>query len=154
LRLAKGFGIGIILLQLAGLILSGLSFHTLFSVTSAALTSDAFRYASSDDDSTGEMTVKVEGELRNYAFLAADIYLEAEILNVEEEYVASNSTSVHLGAGKRQPLTLTIRIPEEEAERWRAGEDKGSLEFTFGIRTLENLVGFSSTSIIPMGGGE
>ena len=151
LKRAKELGIGIIVLQLVGYVLFGLSYYTLFTVMSTTLSGDALMFTSSEDESTGEMTLKVEGDLRNDGFLGADVSLEVRILNSNEEYVASNSTSVYLNRGARHPISITLLIPAEETRRWSSEEDKGFFEFTLGIRTLWDLVGFRNTSKSPVG---
>jgi len=153
LKGAKALGLVIAALQVAGLVLFAVSFHTLYTVMSSAFSGDAFTYTATMDEATGSLALRLEGGLRNDGFIGADLSLEAAVLNLDEEYIARNSTAVHLDAGAQRSVTLILRIPAGKVQQ--AGLEGGGLfEITFRIRTLEGLVGFTNTMRIRGGGEE
>lgn len=151
MKAVKAFGIVVVAIQLVGFALFVLSFYTLYTVMSTALSGDALMFTSSEDESTGELTLKIEGDLRNDGYIGADLVVEVGVLDIDEEYVGTNSTTLCLDRGERRRITLTLLIPAEEVQRWRSEKDHGFLEFAFRARTLWDLVGFSNTLKIPMG---
>jgi len=152
LKGVKAFGIVITVLQLLGFVLFALSFHTLYSVMSSAMSGDAFTFAATMDEATGELAIRLEGGLRNDGFLGADLTVEAAVLDVSGEYIDENSTTTRLEAGSQRSLILTLTVPPAETQQ--GGLEKGFLfEIAFRLRTLEDLVGFSNTIRIR-GGGE
>ncbi len=147
----RAFGLGIILLQLSSLAVVALSVHTVLTVLSGAISGETFSFNMNSDLSTGDLLFTLNANLRNSGYLDANLSFEFAVLNADEQYIGRNSTSVNIKAGSTTPFSLSLLIPAELTQGIILDQYEGSLEVTFTVRTLGDLVGF--TNILNIGGG-
>jgi hypothetical protein len=149
----KMLKITIILSQLFSLLLIGLSLHTLVTVSIAAISPETFNLTFNIDESTGDLFVSLESLLTNDASLAVNLFFEVGVLNSDGQNIAKNSTSLNINAGDTSPFSINLWIPSEMARNINLEQNIGTLEVTFTVRTLGDLVGFTNKMVIS-GGGE
>jgi hypothetical protein len=143
----------IILSQLFSLLFIGLSLHTLVTVSLATISPETFNFIVNVDESTGDLFVGLDGNLTNDAFLAVNLFFEVAVLNSDGQSIVKNSTSLNINAGNMSPFSINLRVPTEMAWNIDLEQNIGTLELTFTMRTLGDLVGFTDKMVIT-GGGE
>jgi hypothetical protein len=62
----------------------------------------------------------------------------------DDLYIAVNSTRLYLDPGSRRSLVITLKVPIDAINGYYAGGGT-SLEVQTGVRTLQDLVVFSTT---------
>jgi len=139
-------------LQLAGMIAFALSFHTIFTVFSNAVSGEAFNMEMTVDQSKGTGTLMLSANPRNDGLLGVDLSIELSVVDEDGEYLATNSTSGYIGAGGQQPIVLSLTMPADEIQGLQ--EEEVFLQIALDVRTLENLVGISNTFRLQGGEGE
>ena len=140
--------IGLVALTVA---LFALSLYTLFAGLSGAIQGDAFGLDLNTDESTGDWLFTFDANPRNGGVLAVRLFIQLEIMSLDGESLAKNSTSVYIDAGGQQQFSLTLLIPGEDVQRFLLEEQEGIFEMKFGISTLGDLVGFTQTMRIRGG---
>ncbi len=145
--------ITILLSQLFSLLFLGLSLHTLVTVSLAAISPETFNFTLNVDESTGDLFVILDGNLTNNASLDVTLFFEFAVLNSDGQNIAKNSTSLNINAGDTAPFSIKLLIPTEMAWGINLEKNIGTLEITFTVRTLGDLVGFTNKMVIT-GGGE
>jgi len=153
LKAYKALGALIMALQLAGLVVSVLSFHTLYSVLSSTVAGESFEVELVIDHSTGAGTLTLNALPRNGGFLGADLSMALAVEDADGGDIARDAASGHIGAGGARPFTLGLTLPSEAVQAFQ--EESGVLfEVAIEIRTLEGLVGVSNTLRLRGGGFE
>jgi hypothetical protein len=152
LKIVKALKVGIIALQLITVLVLAISLHTLFSGLSSAVSTDGLSLKVNADESTGDLLFLVRANPRNSGFLGLNLFFEAGLLNLDEECIAKNSTSINIDAGAQHPFTLTLRVQAEDVKDNHIDQNQGILEITFRISTLGDRVGFTNT--LRVRGGE
>ena len=141
----------IFLTQLFSLLLFGLSLHTLVTFSVATISTETFNLTYNIDESSGDLFVLLDGNLKNTATLPVNLFFELAVLNSTEQYIVKNSTSLIINAGDTSPFSINLLIPKELAWSINLDNNIGTLEITFNVRTLGDLVGFTNKMMITGG---
>ena len=140
---AKILGVLIAVVQLASVLAFVASMYTVTAVLSSSLSGEGMALELTVDESTGVGTLQLELYPINPGFLSTDLSVEL-ILLADGEDIASDSSSVSLAAGSQETLSLDLTVDAADMERIITEELETSLEVTFGLRTLYDLVGISN----------
>ncbi len=143
MKLAKILGAIIAVIQLSSVLAFVVSMYTVTAVLSSSLSGEGMALELTVDESTGVGTLQLELYPINPGFLSTDLYVEL-ILLADGEDIASDSSSVSLAAGSQETLSLDLTVDAADMERIITEELETSLEVTFGLRTLYDLVGISN----------
>lgn len=103
------------------------------------------------DESTGDWTLTFAGSPRNNGFLGVSLSLELTISDLDQKVIATNSTTVQIGPGGSQAISLVMKIPAELVPGGDLAAAKGYFEMKMGVRTLGDLMGLSQ--VMKVGGG-
>ena len=139
--------------QLFSLLFLGISLHTIVTVSLAAISTETFNFTFNVDESTGDLFVILDGNFTNNAFLDVTLFFEVSVLNSDGQNITKDSTSMNINAGEKSPFFIKLLIPTEMAWSINLDENIGTLELTFTVRTLGDLVGFTNKMVI-LGGSE
>lgn len=140
---AKILGVIIAVIQLSSVLAFVASMYTVTAVLSSSLSGEGMALELTVDESTGVGTLQLELYPINPGFLSTDLSVEL-ILLADGEDIASDSSSVSLAAGSQETLSLDLTVDAADMERIITEELETSLEATFGLRTLYDLVGISN----------
>ena len=140
---AKILGVIIAVIQLSSVLAFVASMYTITAVLSSSLSGEGMTLELTVDESTGVGTLQLELYPINPGFLSTDLSVEL-ILLADGEDIASDSSSVSLAAGSQETMSLDLTVDAADMERIITEELETSLEATFGLRTLYNLVGISN----------
>lgn len=140
---AKILGLIIAVIQLASVLAFVASMYTVTAVLSSSLSWEGMALELTVDESTGVGTLQLELYPINPGFLSTDLSVEL-ILLADGEDIASDSSSVSLAAGSQETLSLDLTIDAVDMERIITEELETSLEVTFSLRTLYDLIGISN----------
>ena len=140
---AKILGLIIAVIQLASVLAFVASMYTVTAVLSSSLSGEGMALELTVDESTGVGTLQLELYPINPGFLSTDLSVEL-ILLADGEDIASDSSSVSLAAGSQETLSLDLTIDAADMERIITEDLETSLEATFSLRTLYDLVGISN----------
>ena len=143
MKLAKILGAIIAVIQLSSVLAFVVSMYTVTAVLSSSLSGEGMALELTVDESTGVGTLQLELYPINPGFLSTDLSVEL-ILLADGEDIASDSSSVSLAAGSQETLSLDLTIDAADMERIITEELETSLEVTFSLRTLYDLVGISN----------
>jgi hypothetical protein len=133
----------IAVIQLASVLAFVASMYTVTAVLSSSLSGEGMALELTVDESTGVGTLQLELYPINPGFLSTDLSVEL-ILLADGEDIASDSSSVSLAAGSQETLSLDLTIDAVDMERIITEELETSLEVTFSLRTLYDLIGISN----------
>ena len=140
---AKILGLIIAVIQLASVLAFVASMYTVTAVLSSSLSGEGMALELTVDESTGVGTLQLELYPINPGFLSTDLSVEL-ILLADGEDIASDSSSVSLAAGSQETLSLDLTVDAVDMERIITEELETSLEVTFSLRTLYDLIGISN----------
>ncbi|TEU08660.1 hypothetical protein E3J20_08120 [Candidatus Bathyarchaeota archaeon] len=140
---AKILGLIIAVIQLASVLAFVASMYTVTAVLSSSLSGEGMALELTVDEFTGVGTLQLELYPINPVFLSTDLSVEL-ILLADGEDIASDSSSVSLAAGSQETLSLDLTIDAVDMERIITEELETSLEVTFSLRTLYDLIGISN----------
>ena len=140
---AKILGVLIAVVQLSSVLAFVASMYTVTAVLSSSLSGEGMALELTVDESTGVGTLQLELYPINPGFLSTDLSVEL-ILLADGEDIASDSSSVSLAAGSQETLSLDLTVDAADMERIITEDLETSLEVTFGLRTLYDLVGISN----------
>jgi len=143
LKPAKILGLIIAVIQLASVLAFVASMYTVTAVLSSSLSGEGMALELTVDEYTGVGTLKLELYPINPGFLSTDLSVEL-ILFADGEDIASDSSSVSLAAGSQETLSLDLTVDSVDMERIITEELETSLEVTFSLRTLYDLIGISN----------
>jgi len=143
LKPAKILGLIIAVIQLASVLAFVASMYTVTAVLSSSLSGEGMALEMTVDEYTGVGTLKLELYPINPGFLSTDLSVEL-ILFADGEDIASDSSSVSLAAGSQETLSLDLTVDSVDMERIITEELETSLEVTFSLRTLYDLIGISN----------
>jgi hypothetical protein len=152
LKAVRAFGVLVAFVQLASVIALGASLFTIFSVASSAASGEAMGMEMTIDRATGVGVLTLEASPVNNGFLDANIAIDVGVVDEEGGYIARDSTSVSLGSGEQEPLSLSLTIPADVILEAMEEDVQGYFEVTLDIRTLYDMVGVTNTMRIR--GGE
>lgn len=153
MKASKAIRVLITVLQLAGLIVFFLSFHTLYSVLSSTVAGESFEVELVIDHSTGAGILTLNAHPRNEGFLGADLSISLAVVVADSGEITRDSTSGHIGAGGERSFILGLTLPSEKVQAFQKDSDV-QIEVAIEIRTLEDLVGISNTMRLRGGGFE
>ncbi len=148
----KVLGVFIAVVQLASALAFVLSIYTITAILSTSMAGEGLAMELTVDEATGVGTLQLELAPFNPGFLETDLSVEL-ILLAEGESIASDSSTVTLAAGSEEPLLLDLVVDADDMERIITDGLETSLEITFSLRTLYNMVGISNTIEIQGGVG-
>ena len=137
---AKILGVIIAVIQLSSVLAFVASMYTITAILSSSLSGEGMTLELTVDESTGVGTLQLELYPINPGFLSTDLSVEL-ILLADGEDIASDSSSVSLAAGSQETMSLDLTVDAADMERIITEELETSLEATFGLRTLYDLVG-------------
>jgi LEA14-like dessication related protein len=143
LKPAKILGLIIAVIQLASVLAFVASMYTVTAVLSSSLSGEGMALELTVDEFTGVGTLQLELYPINPVFLSTDLSVEL-ILLADGEDIASDSSSVSLAAGSQETLSLDLTVDAADMERIITEELETSLEVTFSLRTLYDLIGISN----------
>ncbi len=149
---AKILGLIIAVIQLASVLAFVASMYTVTAVLSSSLSGEGMALELTVDESTGVGTLQLELYPINPGFLSTDLSVEL-ILLADGVDIASDSSSVSLAAGSQETLSLDLTIDAADMERIITEELETSLEVTFSLRTLYDLIGISNKIVFQGGVG-
>lgn len=152
MKAVRAFGVLVAFVQLASVITLGASLFTIFSVASSAASGEAMAMEMTIDRTTGVGVLTLEASPMNNGFLDANIAIDVDMVDEGGGYIARDSTSVSLGAGEQEPLSLSLTIPADVILEAMEEDVEGYFEVTLDIRTLYDMVGV--TNIMRIRGGE
>ena len=140
---AKILGLIIAVIQLASVLAFVASMYTVTAVLSSSLSGEGMALEMTVDEYTGVGTLKLELYPINPGFLSTDLSVEL-ILLADGEDIASDSSSVSLAAGSQETLSLDLTVDAADMEQIITEDLETSLEVTFSLRTLYDLIGISN----------
>ena len=140
---AKILGLIIAVIQLASVLAFVASMYTVTAVLSSSLSGEGMALELTVDESTGVGTLQLELYPINPGFLSTDLSVEL-ILLADGEDIASDSSSVSLAAGSQETLSLDLTVDAVDMEQIITEDLETSLEVTFSLRTLYDLIGISN----------
>jgi LEA14-like dessication related protein len=143
LKPAKILGVFIAVVQLASVLAFVASMYTVTAVLSSSLSGEGMALELTVDESTGVGTLQLELYPINPGFLSTDLSVEL-ILLADGEDIASDSSSVSLAAGSQETMSLELTVDAADMEQIITEGLETSLEVTFALRTLYDLVGISN----------
>jgi len=114
--------------------------------------SSSFAPKLSRDEITGDWTLTFSGNLMNRGFLDVTLFFEITILDIDENVIATNSTTALVRAGSSQPFSLVMRIPADMVPDGKIEEARGYFQMRMAIRELGNLMGLTQLMKIGSGG--
>lgn len=100
------------------------------------------------NNSTGSRTLSLNANPRNNGFLPVNFFLEMSIYDMQDNRVATNSSSVYIEPGGSQPFTFTLTIPSSFAQDEELRGDEGYMQMRMSVRTLGDLVGLSQVMTV------
>ncbi len=101
-------------------------------------------------NSTGIWTLSLNANPRNNGVLPVNFYLEMSIYDMQDNLVATNSSSVYVDSGGSKPFGFTLTIPPSFAQGEELRGDEGYMQMRLSVRTLGDLVGLSQ--VMRVGG--
>jgi len=116
------------------------------------LTSSSLAPKLSQDEITGDWTLAFSGNLMNRGFLDVTLFFEITILDINENVIATNSTTALVKAGSSQPFSLVMRIPADMVPGGKIEEARGYFQMKMAVRELGNLMGLTQLMKIGSGG--
>jgi len=143
LKPAKILGVLIAVVQLASVLAFVASMYTVTAVLSSSLSGEGMALELTVDESTGVGTLQLELYPINPGLLSTDLFVEL-ILLADGEDIASDSSSVSLAAGSQETLSLDLTVDAADMEQIITEDLETSLEVTFSLRTLYDLIGISN----------
>lgn len=152
MRAARVFGVLVLFVQLATVMALGLSIYTIFTIASSTASGDSMGVEMAYNEATGVGVLRVRALPMNRGFLEADLAVGIGVSDEGGNNIATNSTSVLLGAGDYEPISLSLAVPADVMRDIMQGEAEGYFEVNLDIRTLFDMVGVSNTMKIR--GGE
>jgi len=117
-----------------------------------ALTGSSFSPKLSRDEITGDWALAFSGNLMNRGFMDVTLYFEITILDIDENVIATNSTTALVKAGSSQPFSLVMRIPADMVPDGKIEEARGYFQMRMAVRELMNLMGLTQLMKIGSGG--
>jgi hypothetical protein len=147
----KALRLSIKVLMIVIVVVFVVGFYNLFVFISGIASWGSFGPKLTKDESTGDWTLTFTGNPKNGGFLGMSLSLELTISDVNQKVIAMNSTTIQIGAGSSQPVSLTMKIPAEFVPGGNLTQAKGYFEMKMDIRTLGNLMGLAQ--VIKVGGG-
>jgi hypothetical protein len=152
LKSSKALGILLLVIQVAGMLAFVVSVHTIFAVMRSVMPNGGQVIPVEIDENTGMAKLTFTMSPGNGGFIGASLSVQVGIVAPGDQYLAMNSTKLYLNPGSRKSLEMTLKVPVERFNEYAAGSGT-SLEVQTGVRTLQDLVGFSTT-IRAKGGGQ
>ena len=153
IRLLKFCVIGLIVLTV---VLFALSFYSLISGLTGAISEGTFSLDLDKDNPAGDWVLKLTANPRNGGIMGEKLSMSIGLLDSSNEYVVVNSTVVSIAPGEQKPFSLTLTVPYETVKEYNLNGTEPAdvtFELLFGIRTLGDLVGFQQTMRIGAGEG-
>lgn len=152
MKSSKALGILLLVIQVAGMLAFVVSVHTIFAVMRSVVPNGGQVIPVEIDENTGIAKLTFTMSPGNGGFIGASLSVQVGIVAPGDQYLAMNSTKLYLNPGSRKSLEMTLKVPVERFNEYAAGSGT-SLEVQTGVRTLQDLVGFSTT-IRAKGGGQ
>ncbi|MCJ7574729.1 hypothetical protein MUO93_10800 [Candidatus Bathyarchaeota archaeon] len=152
LKSSKALGLLLLVIQVAGMLAFVVSVHTIFAVIRSAVPNGGQVIPVEIDENTGMAKLTFTMSPGNGGFIGASLSVQVGIVAPDGQYLAMNSTKLYLDPGSRKNIEMTLKVPVERFNEYAAGGGT-SLEVQTGVRTLQDLVGFSTT-IRAKGGGQ
>jgi hypothetical protein len=148
---SKALGVVILVLQLASVLAFGLAVHAMVDVSMNMAQSEALVIEMEMDEASGQAVVRTAANPRNGGLLGLDIEISLGITDDEDNFLASDSTQLHLEPGEEKALALAIQLPVWEIqERMFRGEEV-FLDLELKFRTLYDLVSVKNVMKLPLG---
>jgi hypothetical protein len=148
---SKALGVVILVLQLASVLAFGLAVHAMVDVSMNMAQSEALVIEMEMDEASGQAVVRTAANPRNGGLLGLDIEISLGITDYEDNFLASNSTQLHLEPGEEKAMALALQLPVWEIqERMFRGEDV-FLDLELKFRTLYDLVSVKNVMKLPLG---
>lgn len=148
---SKALGVVILVLQLASVLAFGLAVHAMVDVSMNMAQSEALVIEMEMDEASGQAVVRTAANPRNGGLLGLDIEISLGITDDEDNFLASDSTQLHLEPGEEKALALALQLPVWEIqERMFRGEEV-FLDLELKFRTLYDLVSVKNVMKLPLG---
>jgi len=144
MRLNKCYKYLLIGLQLSIISLLVVSLHTIFLGVSNLSNVDVTNLNLRLDESDDNYIFLFKVNPKNNGFLGMNLCFDISLLNLDKEYLITNSTSIFIDAGNQEKFDIVLSIPAKELGVMLK-ENSGLLEISFKISTLSNLIGISNT---------
>jgi len=151
LRAVRVFGVVVVAVQLASMIAFGASMYTIFAVASSTASRDSMAMELTLDEAAGVGVLRLEAIARNEGLLGVNLDLGVSALDETSEPLARNSTSVYLGVGEGRVVSVSLSLPLGVMKKITV-ENRGSLEVTMNLKTLNDLVVVFNTMTMREGG--
>jgi len=150
LKSSKALGLILLVIQVAAIVAFVVSVHTIYMVMRSTAPGGGQEIPVGIDQNTGTAKLTFTMSPANGGLIGASLSVQVGILAPDGQYVAMNSTRLYLDPGSSRSLGMTLKVPIEAINKYYT--DGGtSLEVQMGVRTLQDLVGFST--IIHSEGG-
>ena len=135
--------LGLVLLTIALFIIS--LYSLIIGLSSAISGGSTFGLNLNKDNPNGDWTLTLNANPRNNGVLNERVFLQLGILNLDGEYIVSNSTSIYIEPGGQKSFSLVLTIPHDVVQEYlEAGQEVNvTFEMKFGISTLWDLVGLT-----------
>jgi len=140
----RALGLGLFIFQLISLAIIGLSLHTVLNILTSTISGETFNFELNADEVTETLIFTLNANPRNTGYFDVKLFMELALLNVDEQYIVRNSTSVNIKAGSTTPFSLNLFIPVEATQGMSLEQNVGTLEVTFTVKTLGDLVGLTN----------
>jgi len=148
---SKALGVVILVLQLASVLAFGLAVHAMVDVSMNMAQSEALVIEMEMDEASGQAVVRTAANPRNGGLLGLDIEISLGITDDDDNFLASDSTQLHLEPGEEKALALALQLPVWVIqERIFRGEEV-FLDLELKFRTLYDLVSVKNVMKLPLG---
>jgi len=151
LKSSKALGLLLLVIQVAVMVAFVVSVHAIFTVIRSTGQEGGQEIPVEIDQNTGIAKLTFTMSPANGGLIGASLSIQVGILAPDGQYIAVNSTRLYLDPGSRRSLVITLKAPIEAISGYYAGGGT-SLEVQTGVRTLQDLVSFSTTIRIRGGG--
>jgi hypothetical protein len=124
--------------------------YNLFSFLSTAISGDSFDIDLNKNEITGDWIFSFEANPMNNGVLPISLYFEITLFDLDDNLIATNSSTTYIGAGSSQSLSFSLIIPSEFVQGDDIQGDEGYMKMVMTVRTFADLMGL--TQIMRIGG--
>ena len=144
MKSSKALGLILLVIQVAVMVAFVVSVHAIFMVLRSTGPEGSQEIPVEIDQNTGIAKLTFTMSPANGGLIGASLSIQVGILAPDGQYIAVNSTRLYLDPGSRRSLVITLKVPIDAINGYYAGGGT-SLEVQTGVRTLQDLVVFSTT---------
>jgi hypothetical protein len=139
MKTSKSLGWIITVVEIVTISLFLLSGQTIFAVMSTVISSGGGTIPMEIDQATGMAKLTFSVAPNNSGYLFAKLNIGFGISSADGSYSVRNMTTTNLDPGMKKNITLTLKVPVDELQRYTKGN--GTFDVYMSIKTLYDLAG-------------